>query len=91
MERPRKLFNGSICNFEVSKICKKGYIEMTKKIYPENLKSVLGRSIFHYCFGYVKVESKFLADRIRSINSDWELLIKKLKLSQSHFSKYDCE
>ena len=28
-------------------------------------------------FGYVKVESKFLADRIWSIISDWESLIKK--------------
>ena len=28
-------------------------------------------------FGYVKVESKFLADRMWSISSDWELLIKK--------------
>ena len=27
--------------------------------------------------GYVKVESKFLADRMWPINSDWELLIKK--------------
>ena len=36
-------------------------------------------------FGYVKVESKFLADRIWSISSDWESLIKKIKLSQSHF------
>ena len=48
MERPRKLFKGSICNFQVSKICKKGYIEMTKKIYLEPLKSILGRSILHY-------------------------------------------
>ena len=32
----------------MSKICKKGYIEMTKKIYLETLKSVLGRSILHY-------------------------------------------
>ena len=28
-------------------------------------------------FGYVKVESKFLADRIWSIDSDWESSIKK--------------
>ena len=28
-------------------------------------------------FGYVKVESKFLADRIWSISSNWESLIKK--------------
>ena len=30
-------------------------------------------------FGYVKVESKFLADRVWSISSDWESLIKKNK------------
>ena len=48
MEPPRKLFKGSICNFQVSKICKKGHIEMTRKIYLEPLKSVLGRSISHY-------------------------------------------
>ena len=42
-------------------------------------------------FGYVKVESKFLADRIWSISSDCESLIKKRKLSQNHCSKYDCE
>ena len=35
-------------NFWMSKICKKGYIEITKKIFLETLKSVLGRSIFHY-------------------------------------------
>ena len=28
-------------------------------------------------FGYVKIESKFLADRIWSISSDWESLMKK--------------
>ena len=32
----------------MSKICKKGYMEMTKKIFLETLKSVLGRSIYHY-------------------------------------------
>ena len=34
----------------MSKICKKGYMEMTKKIYLETLKSALGRSILHYLF-----------------------------------------
>ena len=49
MERPRKLFKVSICNFEMSKIGKKGYMEMTKKInYFETLKSVLGCSNLHY-------------------------------------------
>ena len=32
-------------NFRCQKHVKKGYIEMTKKIYLELLKSVLGRSI----------------------------------------------
>ena len=32
----------------MSFICRKGYIEMTKKIYLETLKSVPGRSIYHY-------------------------------------------
>ena len=35
----------------MSKICKKGYIEMTKKIYLETLKRVLGHSILHYLVG----------------------------------------
>ena len=35
--------------FRCQKYVKKGYIEMTKKIYLELLKSVLGRSISHYC------------------------------------------
>ena len=34
--------------FRCQKICKKGYIEMTKKFYLEALKSVLGRSVSHY-------------------------------------------
>ena len=34
--------------FRCQKYVKKGYIEMTKKIYLETLKSVLGRSILHY-------------------------------------------
>ena len=34
--------------FRCQKICKKGHIEMTKKIYLET-KSVLGRSILYYC------------------------------------------
>ena len=37
MERPRKLFKVSFVIFR----CKKGYMEMTKKIYLETLKSVL--------------------------------------------------
>ena len=36
----------------MSKICKKGYMEMRKRIYLVPLKSVLGHSILHY-FGIV--------------------------------------
>ena len=32
----------------MSKVCKKGYIEITKKISLDTLKNVLGRSILHY-------------------------------------------
>ena len=32
----------------MSRICKKGYMDMEKWIYLEPLKSVLGRSILHY-------------------------------------------
>ena len=48
MEQPRKLFKVSICNFLGLKNVKKGHIEMTKKIYLETLKNVLGLSISHY-------------------------------------------
>ena len=34
--------------FSVLKNIKKGYIEMTEKIYLETLRSVLGRYVFHY-------------------------------------------
>ena len=34
--------------FRCQKICKKGHIEMAKKIYLETLKSAPERSIFHY-------------------------------------------
>ena len=34
----------------MSKICKKGYMEKTKKFYLETLKSALGRSIYHYLY-----------------------------------------
>ena len=44
MERRKSL----IRNFRCQKYVKKGYMEMTKKIYLETLKSVLGRSILHY-------------------------------------------
>ena len=35
---------------------KKGYMEMAKKIYLETLKSVLGRSIYHYFYFYFALE-----------------------------------
>ena len=51
MERPKKFLKISICNFLGVKNMKKGYTEMTEKIYLETLKSVLGRSLSHYCSG----------------------------------------
>ena len=45
---PGSLPNALIYNFSGLKYIKKGYIEMTKKIYLGLLKSVLGRSVFHY-------------------------------------------
>ena len=66
MEPPRKLFKASICNFLVWKICKKEYMEMTKKIYLETLKSVLGDSILHY---YRSVNANCTADSCFMWNS----------------------
>ena len=48
MERPSVLFRISSVIFRCQKYVKKGYIEMTKKIYLETLKSVMGRSNLHY-------------------------------------------
>ena len=48
MEPLRKLFKGSFVIFRFQKTSKKGYMGMTKKIYLETLKSVLGHSIVHY-------------------------------------------
>ena len=45
MERPRELFKVSFIILGV----KKGYMEMTKRIYLETLKSALGRSISRNC------------------------------------------
>ena len=47
MDQPRKLFRVSSIILDVKNV-KKGYMEMTKKIYLVTLKSVLGRSILHY-------------------------------------------
>ena len=41
-------FLNSIYNFRCQKYVKTLYMEMTKKIYLETLKSELGRSIYHY-------------------------------------------
>ena len=46
-------FKVLICNFQVSKICKKGYIEMTKKIYLETLKKCLGSLCFPLLLGRI--------------------------------------
>ena len=48
MERPSVLFRISSVIFRCQKYVKKGYMEMTKTIYLDTLKSVLGRSILHY-------------------------------------------
>ena len=50
MERPSVLFRISSVIFRCQKYVKKGYMKMTKKIYLEPLKSVLGQSILHYCW-----------------------------------------
>ena len=42
VEQPRKLFKASISNFQVSKICEKGYMEMTKKKLPSAFKKFPG-------------------------------------------------
>ena len=31
--RPKRLFKGSICNFQMSKYVKKGYMEMGEQLY----------------------------------------------------------
>ena len=48
MEQRSELFRISSVIFRCQKYAKKGYMEMTKQIYLETLKSVLGRSILHY-------------------------------------------
>ena len=55
MERPSVLFRISSVIFRSPKYVKKGYMEMTKKIYLETLKSVLGRSILHYLYIYTYI------------------------------------
>ena len=60
MERPSALFRISSVIFRCQKYVKKGYIEMTKKIYLETLKSVLGRSILHYHYCADEGCQKFL-------------------------------
>ena len=50
----------------MSKICKKGYIEI-KKNYLETLKSVLGRSILHYLRDFLSVFSQNLRSEKSSI------------------------
>ena len=53
MKGPSVLFRIPSVTFRCQKYVKKGYMEMTKKIHLETLKSALGRSILHYsqvCF-----------------------------------------
>ena len=48
MERPSVLFRISSVIFRCQKYVRKGYMEMTKKIYLETLKNALGRFILQY-------------------------------------------
>ena len=45
---PGSFFKASMYNLSGLKKYKKGYIEMTEKIYLEILRSVQGHSVFHY-------------------------------------------
>ena len=64
--------------FRCQKYVKKGYIEMTKKIYLEPLKSVLGCSILHYCrkwfigFFLGENEDMLRLDHLIGSNTDWK-------------------
>ena len=62
--------------FRCQKYVKKGYIKMTKKVYLETLKSVLGSFISQYFTELVLSlrQNKFLVHRIhgdRKINTRW--------------------
>ena len=48
---PENFLNSRFVIFRCQKYVKKGYIEMTKKFTLRLLKSVLGRSVFHYSVG----------------------------------------
>ena len=61
VEQPRKLFKALICNFQVSKICKKGYLEMTKKNLPSALKKCPGS--LHFTLLIVKSELASLPNK----------------------------
>ena len=54
----------------MSKICKKGYMEMRKWIYLETLKSVLRRSILHYWSSIAFKCCSFLPSKCFSILKD---------------------
>ena len=66
-------FLNLIYNFRCQKYVKQGYMEMTKKIYLDTLKSALGRFIYHYwCFpvNFPKfLRTSFLQD------TSWRLLL----------------
>ena len=70
MQRPRKLFK---LDFRCQKYVKKGYMEVTKKIYLETLKSVLGRSIYYYSLS---------SDQHRHVTSGKKPLLLFLKIKK---------
>ena len=62
-------------------MCKKGYVEITKKIYLETLKSVLDSSISHYSAGNENIvlnyPKRFLGlDRYHTHNLQTDLEVK---------------
>ena len=56
-------WSDQIYNFRCQKYVKKGYMEMTKKIYLETLKSALGCSIYHY-YDYANDQIEFITVKI---------------------------
>ena len=70
----------------MSKIYKKGHIELTKKIYLEPLKSVLGHSIIHYCQYLDKYLNSLLCG-FRKAHSSQHALFKLLQAWQEELDK----
>ena len=49
---PENSLKAQFVIFRCQKYVKKGYMEMGEQLYLEPLKSVPGRSVFHYCQHY---------------------------------------